>query len=136
MRSGTTGPASPNIISCTALASQFHDDDGTNIQTYRTHSIFTWDSGPYHRTFYHPPGSNIPELGIGAGFSAFNAFCARIQPSASEPPQPPFGTDHNHHHPTQTSQKPMFWKSIRTAKVQKSRSAPVTSFPLHPSLLD
>ena len=55
-------PNSPvNVISCTSLANQLDDSDGTWIQTKRHHSIFEWDFGSRRRTIHHP-ASNLPEL--------------------------------------------------------------------------
>ena len=57
-------PNSPvNVISCTSLAHQLDDNDGTWIQTKRHHSIFEWDFGSRRRTIHHP-SSNLPELDL------------------------------------------------------------------------
>ena len=57
-------PNSPvNVISCTSLANQLDDNDGTWIQTKRHHSNFEWDFGSRRRTIHHP-SSNLPELDL------------------------------------------------------------------------
>jgi hypothetical protein len=55
-------PDSPvNVMSVTALADQFDDDEGTWIQTCCHKSVFQWDHEKYQRSFYHPL-SGLPEL--------------------------------------------------------------------------
>ena len=67
-------PQSPvNILSITALADQYKDDDGTGIDTKRSKSRFYWDHNKFERTINHPP-SNLPELPINEGFSMASLF--------------------------------------------------------------
>ena len=41
--------------------------EGTDIQTFANHSVFTWDRGRPRRTFIHPP-SIVPSLQFNSGF--------------------------------------------------------------------
>ena len=67
-------PTSPvNIISCTALAEQLNDENGTTIKTFWKHSIFEWDHGKNQRTIIHSE-SKLPVIEINEGFSAFKTF--------------------------------------------------------------
>ena len=61
-------PQSPvNILSITALAAQFNNDEGTGIDTKRSKSRFYWKQNKFQRTIHHPT-SNLPELPINEGF--------------------------------------------------------------------
>ena len=67
-------PTSPvNIISCTALAEQLNDENGTTIKTFWKHSIFEWDHGKNQRTIIHSE-SKLPVIEINEGFSVFTTF--------------------------------------------------------------
>ena len=69
-------PSSPvKIISVTALASQFNDEDGTWIKTHWRRSTFTWDHAKHTIEFLHPT-SKLPMLQVNLGFSKLSSFCS------------------------------------------------------------
>ena len=71
-------PQSPvNILSITALAAQFNDDEGTGIDTKRSKSRFYWKQNQFQRTIHHPT-SNLPELPINEGFSIASLFSKMV----------------------------------------------------------
>jgi hypothetical protein len=69
-------PASPvKIISVTALASQFDDEDGTWIKTNWRHSTFTWNHAKHSISFMHPT-SKLPMIQVNLGYSKLASFCS------------------------------------------------------------
>ena len=66
-----------NILSITALAEQFKDDEGTGIDTKRSKSLFYWNENRFHRTIHHP-SSNLPELPINEGFTIASLFSKMV----------------------------------------------------------
>ena len=78
-------PDSPfNLFSVTEFGKTSNSSDqdelteGTSIQTFARHSVFTWDKGQHQRTFVHPPNS-LPMLSFNNGYKVFNAFCSAVQ---------------------------------------------------------
>eukprot|EP00956_Cyclotella_meneghiniana_P031729 scaffold84308_cov35-Cyclotella_meneghiniana.AAC.1 len=81
-------PNSPvNILSITEFAAFLNDDDGTGIDTKRSHSRFYWDNNKYSRKFVHS-NSNLPELSINSGNKAFAWFMSKFSRTCD---------DHIHH---------------------------------------
>ena len=71
-------PNSPvNILSITEFAAFLKDDDGTGIDTKRSHSTFYWDHNKYNRKFIHSE-SNLPELAINSGNKVFAWFMSKF----------------------------------------------------------
>ena len=71
-------PQSPvNILSITAFAAQFNDDERTGIDTKRSKSRFYWKHNQFQRTIYHPT-SNLPELPINEGFTLASLFSKMV----------------------------------------------------------
>ena len=85
-------PQSPiNIISVTALAEQFGDEEGTWACTKWKYTTFTWDEGKYVRTINHPssllPDMQLCDCNTSALATFFNHckrnYCFRTQASRS-----------------------------------------------------
>ena len=73
-------PQSPKIlISPVQWSEQIGDDneEGTNIQSFRTYSRLTWHS-KFRKTFDHPPNSRLPEMLVNEGYSRFSNFAKRV----------------------------------------------------------
>ena len=69
-------PTSPvKIISVTALAHGFNDEDGTWIKTRWRRSEFTWNNGQHLVEFIHPT-SKLPMLQVNLGYSQLTSFCS------------------------------------------------------------
>jgi len=72
-------PSSPvKIISCTDLAKELNNDDGTCFKTHWHHSDCAQDREMYSLTFSRPD-SNLPRMVINKGISTFFTFCGFIQ---------------------------------------------------------
>ena len=72
-------PASPvKIISVTALAEHYDDEDGTWIKTCWRRSEFTWNHGAHSVEFFHP-SRKLPMLQVNLGHSRLTSFCALFQ---------------------------------------------------------
>ena len=71
-------PESPvNILSVTKFADQLNDDEGTGIDTKRSHSVLYWNEKKFQRTIRHP-ASNLPEMPVNEGWSCFSLFFFQI----------------------------------------------------------
>jgi len=77
-------PNSPvNLVGVTKFGKQIEPKDkdfpeGTNIQTFTNHSVFTWDRGQFRQTLIHPPCS-IPIMFMNNGFQKLEALCTILE---------------------------------------------------------
>lgn len=72
-----------NLIGVTKFGKQIepkHEEfpEGTNIQTFINHSIFTWDRGRFKRTLIHLP-CNIPTMFVNNGFKTLETLCTVLE---------------------------------------------------------
>lgn len=73
-------PQSPKIlISPVQWSEQINDEDeeGKNIQSFRTYSRLRWRS-KFTKTFDHPPHSRLPDMLVNEGYSKFSNFARRV----------------------------------------------------------
>ncbi len=89
-------PDSPvNIISVTALADLYNDDEGTWVKTKRHSSILTWDHEQNSIEFHHPT-TRLPVISINSGNDEFEAFCSLFDDSSDKNNSPmAFATCHS-----------------------------------------
>ena len=91
-------PNSPvNLVGVTKFGKQIEPKDeefpeGTNMQTFTNHSVFTWDRGQFKRTLIHPPCS-MPTIFMNNRFQKLEALCTVLEKVDNEMTHKAFMTD-------------------------------------------